>query len=384
MLLTFWLCLGLIIYVYLGYPILITGLASVRQRPIDVAPIYPTVSLIVSAYNEEGVIGKKIENCLSLHYPKELLEIIVVTDGSTDRTPSIVSAYVNRNRIKLLHSPLREGKAAAMNRAAADARGEILIFSDANAMYNADSLQMLVRNFNDAHVGCVNGKKMVYKSQSSIFGSEKTYWNYESHIKLKETQLGSTVGVSGEMIAVRAALFEPVPIRMILDDSFIAMQVLKKNFRVVYEPTAISYEYSSISTHSEVMRRQRISAGRFQMLFSARELWPWNDKLAIFELVSHKIMRLFLPFFSVGVFVSSAGLVLSQNTPAIVTMLFVIQLVFCLFAFVGWIFERYGWHVGVLGILYYIASGNFASFRGLMGYSKGRQTVLWEKAHRIE
>lgn len=384
MLSIFWLCLGLIFYVYLGYPILITGLALIRRRCIDVAPIYPAVSLIVSAYNEEDVIAKKIENCLSLNYPENLLEIIVVDDGSTDGTLSAIREYANQHRVKVLHSPLREGKAAAMNRAAASARGEILVFSDARAIYKSDSLKILVRNFNDAEVGCVNGNRTLHKNKSPIFGAENSYWSYEAYIKMKETRCGSTVSVSGAMLAIRASLFEPIPIDTILDDAYLAMRVLRQGFRVVYEPEAICFQSSAMSTRDEVKRRQRITAGRFQMVFDAARLWPWNDKLVIFELVSHKIMRLFLPFFSAGIFVSSAGLMLYSDTPYIVEILFSTQLVFFLFALAGWISEKYGFHIGMLGIWYYIASGNLASFRGLIRYSKGMQTVLWEKARRTE
>lgn len=384
MLSIFWLCLGLICYVYIGYPILITALASVRQRRIDAAPIHPTVSLIVCAYNEEDIIGRKIENSLSLNYPAHLLEVIVVNDGSTDRTSSIISKYTDKPDITIVHSPVREGKAAAMNRAAALAKGEILIFSDARAIYRADSLKLLVRNFNDPEVGCVNGNRRLHKNRSPIFGSEKSYWGYEAYIKTKETQCGSTVSVSGAMLAIRASIFEPIPTNMILDDACLAMQTLRKGFRVIYDPAALCFQSSAMSTRDEVLRRQRITAGRFQMLLDARALWPWNDKFAIFELVSHKVMRLFLPFFSAGVFLSSAGLMFLPDTPEIVIALFWAQIAFGFLAVIGWISEKFGWKVGLLGIWYYIASGNFASFRGLVRYSKGRQTVLWEKARRTE
>lgn len=384
MLSIFWLCLGLICYVYIGYPILITALASVRQRRIDAAPIHPTISLIVCAYNEEDIIGRKIENSLSLNYPAHLLEVIVVNDGSTDRTSSIISKYTDKPDITIVHSPVREGKAAAMNRAAALAKGEILIFSDARAIYRADSLKLLVRNFNDPEVGCVNGNRRLHKNRSPIFGSEKSYWGYEAYIKTKETQCGSTVSVSGAMLAIRASIFEPIPTNMILDDACLAMQTLRKGFRVIYDPAALCFQSSAMSTRDEVLRRQRITAGRFQMLLDARALWPWNDKLAIFELVSHKVMRLFLPFFSAGVFLSSAGLMFLPDTPEIVIALFWAQIAFGFLAVIGWISEKFGWKVGLLGIWYYIASGNFASFRGLVRYSKGRQTVLWEKARRTE
>jgi len=384
MLLTFWLCVGLIGYVYFGYPLLITGLALIRKRRIDKAPVYPTVSLIVSAYNEADVIGKKVRNCLSLDYPAHLLEIIVVNDGSTDETPSVLGEYTKQPGIKILYSPSRKGKAAAMNRAAAVARGEILVFSDARAIYNPNSIGMLVRNFNDPEVGCVNGNRTLHKNTSPIFGSEKSYWSYEAYIKTKETQCGSTVSVSGAMLAMRASLFEPIPADMILDDAYLAMQTLRKGFRVVYEPAAICLQSSAMSTQDEILRRQRITAGRFQMLFAARKSWPWNDKPAIFELISHKIMRLFLPFLSAGVFVSSAALMPYPDTPAIVSLLFTVQLAFGLFAVIGWISEKAGWPIGLFGLWYYIASGNFASFSGLVRYSKGRQTVLWEKARRTE
>lgn len=384
MLLTLWLCLGLVCYVYIGYPILITVFASLRRRRINTAPIRPSVSLIVCAYNEEDIIGKKIGNCLCLNYPKNLLEIIVVNDGSTDKTATIINEYANQPGVNIIQSSTRQGKATAMNRAAALAMGEILVFSDARAIYHAESLDMLVRNMNDPEVGCVNGNRTLQKNKSPIFNSENSYWSYEAYIKTKETQCRSTISVSGAMLALRASLFEPIPIDMILDDAFLAMQALRKGFRVVYEPAALCFQNSAMSTRDEILRRQRIAAGRFQLVANAKKLWPWKDKLAIFQLVSHKIMRLFLPFFSAGVFVSSAVLMLYPNTPVIVAILFWAQLAFGLLAVIGWVSEKIGWKLGVLGIWYYIASGNFASLSGLIRYSKGRQTVLWEKARRME
>lgn len=164
-----------------------------------------------------------------------------------------------------------------------------------------------------------------------------------------ETQCGSTVSVSGAMIAIRASLFEPIPANLILDDTYLALQTLRKGFRVVYEPAAICFQSSASSTRDEALRRQRITAGRFQMLFNARELWPWNDKFAIFELLSHKIMRLFLPFFSAGLFVSSAALVLSPDTPEMALLVFEGQLIFGILALGGWISEKFGWNLGFWG-----------------------------------
>jgi cellulose synthase/poly-beta-1,6-N-acetylglucosamine synthase-like glycosyltransferase len=380
-----WFFLGLIWYIYIGYPLLMGIIAKIWSHPVRFANITPRVSLIICAYNEENVIHKKIENSLALNYPKELLEIIVITDGSTDKTPDIVRNYANMNNILFLHLPQRAGKSAAMNRAISHATGEILVFSDANALYDPESIRKLVRNFNDSNVGCVSGRKTVYKSKSKIYDSERSYWSYETYIKSIESQINSTVGVVGEIFSIRSELFERIPENIINDDAYMALRVLRRGFRVICEPEAFSYEVSASSTHDEILRRQRISAGRFQILFNPRELWTWNNPVILFQLISHKFLRLLLSFFMIGALLSNiAVLLVILDPPFIMYVFFGLQMGFYLIASTGFIAEHLGWNLKLFAAPYYITSSNFASLKGFMKNLNGTQSVLWEKARRCD
>ena len=307
-----WFCLFVIGYHYAGYPALVWLLARLRPRPTrqGTSPPLPALSLIIAAYNEADVIAAKVENSLTLDYPPDRLEIICVTDGSDDGTADIVAAY-DVQGVRLLHQPQRQGKSVAINRAAAQANGDILVFSDANAFYLPDALRMLVRHFADEQVGGVTGQKTIQRSHdqwqpaSGVSDSSSLYWRYESAIKQWESAIGSTAGVVGEMMAVRRALFQPIPADVINDDAYLAVRLCGVGARVVYEPAAVCWETAAASNQQEQIRRRRITAGRFQLLFRPR-LWPWRSPWMVFALFSHKFLRLLLPFFLLGALVSSA------------------------------------------------------------------------------
>jgi len=213
-----WICIIGLAYHYVGYPLIVYVMSRLIPHVNHREPIQPRVSLIVSAYNEEAVISQKIDNTMALDYPRDLLEIIVVTDGSSDATAEIVAGYQNQGVI-LLHKPERGGKSAAINRAADKATGEILIFSDANAFYRNNVLRKLLRNFSDQSFGCVSGKKTILPTAATVTESENKYWKYESFIKTSESRLGTTTAVVGEMIAFRRKVFSPIPSGIINDDA---------------------------------------------------------------------------------------------------------------------------------------------------------------------
>jgi poly-beta-1,6-N-acetyl-D-glucosamine synthase len=369
------------IYVYVGYPLLLIIVSVIYKRPINRAQITPSVSLIIAAYNEEDVIEQKIINSLELDYPDDRLQIMVVADGSTDGTARRAESMGHDN-VLILHEPERRGKSAALNRGVAQAAGEILVFSDANAFYYPDAIKNLVRNFNDPEVGCVSGKKTVQKSASTVAGSEGAYWKYESFIKKRESLLHSTAGVVGEMNAIRKTLFQPIPQDIINDDAYLALTVMKKGHRVIYEPEAISWESSAASTQDEVIRRRRINAGRYQLLFKAGELFPWKYPLPLFMLISHKVLRLVLPFAMFGAFILNAALLLFPDVPPVMVALFMLQAGAYLLALVGKLTEDRALNLKLPRIAYYVVSSNLASLQGFWRFVKGQQTVLWEKAQR--
>jgi cellulose synthase/poly-beta-1,6-N-acetylglucosamine synthase-like glycosyltransferase len=367
-------------YVFVGYGVLISVLAWLRPRPVRQGEQPIPVSLIIAAYNEDAVIGDKIQNCLDLDYPRTHLEIIVVADGSADRTAEVARTFPE---VKVLFSPERRGKSAAINRGVEQATGEILIFSDANAFYDRLAIQNLVRNFHDPQVGCVSGRKTVVESGQSVAQSEGFYWKYESWVKKKESRLHSATGVVGEMCAVRHSLFSPIPPNIINDDAYLACQIMQAGYRVIYEPAAFSWEYASASTHDEVIRRRRIIAGRYQLLFLPRA-WLGSPPLVVFMLISHKFARLLLPFFMIGAFFSNFAVSLMSDAPWWIKVVFAMQVIFYGLALLGYVAERLKVKLKPARIAYYIVSGNAATLSGFARFLSGKQTTLWEKASRSQ
>jgi cellulose synthase/poly-beta-1,6-N-acetylglucosamine synthase-like glycosyltransferase len=378
-----WFCLGIQVFHYAGYPLLLAALARLRPRPPRQAPVTPKVSLIVSAYNEAAVIGEKIENSLDLDYPD--LEIIVNSEGSSDATATIVAGFANRGVIGM-GGTARRGKGAALSAAAARAGGEILVFSDANAFYRADAVQKLVANFADPEVGCVSGKKTVLPAGGGKAGnasqSEGLYWRYENLIKRLESRTASAAGTVGEMMAVRSALFAPLPGGIINDDAYLALRTQKQCYRVIYESEAVCWENSSASLAEDAMRRSRITAGRYQLL-SRPDLWPWNQPLALLMLLAHKMLRLLLPLFMIGAILFNILAVVLPADPAPgMTLTLAAQGLFYGLALAGMVAEQSGWSWRPAKLALYLTASNLSSLVGLWRHLGGRQTVLWEKIAR--
>ena len=223
--LLFWISVFFIIYVYLGYPLLLTLFARVSKRSAEYPAYKPDVTLLIAAYNEQGFIARKLENSLAFDYPVENLQILVVADGSDDRTVEIVQAFSLRG-VELTYQPERRGKMAAINRALPEVRNEIIVFSDANNLYDNNTLSELIKPFSDPNVGVVSGSKNILIDKDALTHADSLYWRYESFIKEQETHLSSCTGVSGEILAVRRSLFRPPPDNIINDDFFIAMKIV--------------------------------------------------------------------------------------------------------------------------------------------------------------
>ena len=217
--LLFWLSVLFVVYVYLGYPLILTVLARLRRKSASLASYLPSVTLLIAAYNEQDVLAAKLENTLALDYPKENIQVIVAADGSDDRTPEIAKSFEERG-VELSYQPERRGKMAAINRAMACVRHEIVLFSDANNLYNKDTLRELVKPFSDTKVGAASGSKNIISSADALTKADSLYWRYESYIKTQETRLSSCTGVSGEILAIRSRLYRQPPDRVINDDFF--------------------------------------------------------------------------------------------------------------------------------------------------------------------
>jgi poly-beta-1,6-N-acetyl-D-glucosamine synthase len=387
----FWFCIILIGYVYAGYPLILALLARLRRSPTRYAPVTPKVTLLIAAYNEEAVIASKLDNALSLDYPKDHLQILVAADGSDDHTADTVRGYSERG-VELSYAAERKGKMAAINRALPLARNEIVLFSDANNLYEKNTLRELVKPFSSQEVGAVSGKKYILNGKDALSGADGIYWQYESFIKENETRLGSCTGVSGEILAVRRALYQPPPDEVINDDFFIGLNVLRQGYRLVYAPQAHSFEHSSMTEQDEAARRSRIVAGRYQAMFKAGSVLPWGQPLLIWQIVSHKFLRPLVPLMML---LAASASVAALIKPAQVStnswlylarpynwIFFGLQVVFYL---LGWLGGRLRVR-GMLGkILYlptFLLNSNISALLGLYSFSRGQQTSLWKRARR--
>ncbi|HJW90704.1 MAG TPA: glycosyltransferase family 2 protein [Anaerolineales bacterium] len=389
--LIFWFCSLLSAYTYLGYPALLWLLARLRPRRAFPLAGTPKVSLLIAAYNEQEVIAEKLENSLALDYPRERLQILVAADGSDDRTPEIIRSYAGRG-VELSFQPARRGKTAALNRALAAVRGEILIFSDANNLYAPGAVRALLRPFADAQVGATTGAKCILEGDGHLGASEGLYWRYESAIKDLESRLSTCTAVAGEILAVRRALFEPFPEGIINDDFYLALGLIRRGFRVVYVPKARSYERVSPSAGDERLRRARITAGRYQFLALAGRLLPWKNPLVIWQVFSHKILRLFVPFAMLGAFTAAAAAVLwparAEMFPALFLappynwLYLVSQLAFYALALLGSLRPHQGLAGKLLYLPAFLVSSNLAALAGLVTFIRGKQAHLWRRAPR--
>jgi peptidoglycan/xylan/chitin deacetylase (PgdA/CDA1 family) len=310
------LSLAVLVYVYVGYPLLLALIVRVRgARPVRQGARLPPVSLVISAHNEAAVIGRKLENALALDYPRERLEIVVISDASTDGTDAIVSEFSARQGVILRRQPERLGKTAGLNRTLPTLRGEIVVFSDANALYQPDALRMLVRNFADPQVGCVIGEaRYVEGNQTAADAGERTYWDYEIRLKRLETAVGSMVGGDGAIYAIRARLWKPLPSTAI-NDFLNPLQIVNAGWRAVYEPAAICHEDTAGAALREYHRRVRIVSRSWRAVFQEPGvLNPFHTGWFSLCLVSHKMLRWLTGGFAATAAVGVLGLVVDRAT----------------------------------------------------------------------
>ena len=267
----FFLSLFMIFYIYAGYPLLIALIALLKNKRVEKKDYEPNVTILIAAYNEADNIESTLKNKLSLDYPKEKLEIIVISDSSNDKTDDIVNQYEEK-RVKLLRQEPRAGKTTALNMAVPEAIGEILVFFDANSIWAKDALKKLVRNFNDPSVGYVTGKMIYINPDGSTIGDGcSAYMKYENLLRSIETKLGSVVGVDGGIDAVRKELYQPMNPDQ-LPDFVLPLKVVEQGYRVVYEPEAILKEHSLKAPKDEYKMRVRVSLRALWGLWDMRHL----------------------------------------------------------------------------------------------------------------
>lgn len=335
--------------------------------------IRPRVSIIVAAYNEEDAIAKKLNDLLRQDYPAEDLEIIVASDGSTDRTDDIVRGFAGQG-VRLIQVKGRLGKTASQNAAVTQATGDILVFTDATTEIDTKATKNILRNFADPSVGCVGGR-LTYVSvkRSAVGQGGESYWHYERNLKRMESTVNSLIGVSGCLYAVRRDIYKEIPPHLI-SDFVIALDTYESGYRVAYAEDAQSYEETLEDPKREFTMRARVVIRSISALCERRYLLnPFRHGLFAIQLLSHKVLRYLIPVFVIGVFVSNALLL---DGP-IFRILFLLQTLFYLSAVFGHILQTFHIKTRIGSQPYYFVIANLAALMGLIRYLRGERIVTW-------
>ena len=372
MALIFWISVALLVYSYIGYPLLLILLAPFLGKRVSKSDFKPSVSLVIAAYNEEQIIAAKIENSLGLDYPREKLEIVIASE-STDKTDAIVEAYRGRG-VKLLHYS-RRGKPAMLFATVPELHGEILVFSDANAMYENDAITKLVRNFADSRIGCVSGQLKYRDSLQSAGANESLYWRYEMWVKAKESRLFRLLGANGSIFAIRKSLYEPINPEQ-GDDFEISVQILITGNGAVLEPEAVSWEEPSALVRQEFRRRVRNVGWAFPSarLLLERAIFRPAPLVAL-QLLSHKFLRWLIFPLLIGTLITSGLL-----SGSVYAGLFILQLVFYLLAAVGWILDlTTEKSPTLLRVPYYFCVLHWGAIRGIAKGLASTRHSMWDK-----
>jgi len=372
---TFWLSAAALLYTYAGYPLLLFLISSLRPRPVERNEFLPTVTLIITAYNEERHLSEKLENTLALDYPAELLEIIVASDCSSDRTDDIAREFKNRG-VKLVRQRERLGKTAAQNSAVEQARGEIILFSDATSSYHRDVVRMLMPSFADPGVGCVAGR-LVYvdPAESHVGKGARSYWSYEVFLKKHESRAGSLIGASGCLYAVRRSAYVPL-YHEACSDFIIATKMVEQGLRAVYEPLAVCTEETNRQSGREMNMRVRIIAQTFTDLWRHRTMMnPLRRGFYALQLLSHKVMRYFVPFFLIALLAASA--ILARGSLSF-QLLLVLQLAGYGAGVLAWLLDRAGVRSRLLVLPQYFLLANIASLIAFYKFLRGERYARWE------
>jgi len=297
----FWISVAVITYTYVGYPLWLYLRSLWFPRLVHSAPFYPTVSVIMAVRNEAEILQFKLQNILRLNYPADRLEIIVVSDGSTDATNQILSTCSD-DSLRLIICSRHQGKASALDQAIREARGEIVVFTDARQMIEPEALKYLVSNFADSKVGGASGELILEEPVgSNSLEGVGFYWRLEKKIRQWESATGSVVGATGAFYAVRRHLLVILPNELILDDVYLPLHVVRQNYRMVFESRAVAREPLQTSAPQEFRRKVRTLTGNYQLLQVAPWLLTRSNPIR-FQFVSHKLLRLLAPFALAGAF----------------------------------------------------------------------------------
>jgi cellulose synthase/poly-beta-1,6-N-acetylglucosamine synthase-like glycosyltransferase len=359
---------------YLGYPLSLLALRPFlgRRSRHGTGDALPTVTLLISAYNEERILRDKIENTLALDYPRPKLRILVVSDGSTDATESIAKRFADRG-VELVALSGRRGKVACLNEVVPGLASDLVVMSDANSIYRRDSLRHLVRHFEDSRVGCVCGELLYENPRHLASGEgERLYWGYERAVKRLESGLGSLLGANGAIYAYRTPLFQPVDPLMFCDD-VIPIRIRLAGLLTLYDPQARCIE-EAVPVQAEARRRRRhASFGLRSMLRMGREAMARGSLLVLYQCVSHRILRWLGGPCLIALLLTTPFLPAAWRTPALA-----IQGGFYAVALAGALLDRLGRRVTILYLPYYFLLITWAGLGGLLAFLSGTDRPHWE------
>jgi len=375
----FWMSATFIAYTYLGYPLWLWIRSRWCRQPVRSGPYIPFLSIIMIVRNEEKVLPRKLRNLLDLNYPDESLEIVMVSDGSTDSTNQILSEHTANPRIRVIFNLQQQGKAAGLNAAMSSVRGEIVVFTDARQQIEPDAIRVLVENFADPEIGCASGELMLGDPETGEAEQGMgVYWRIEKAVRELESAVGSVVGATGAIYGVRRKLLVNVPDEAILDDVYIPMHVVRRGARVIFDPRARAWDSPDQGTAREFTRKVRTLSGNYQLL----QLAPWlltSANPLRFQFVSHKVLRLVVPFALL------ATLLASFLTPGVFYRgAVILQLAFYTLSFLGLAhFLRRGPLARVADAARTFVLLNTAAAVAFANFAAGRK-VAWERSATIE
>lgn len=376
----YWLAIFLVIYCYFGYPIVIAILARIFGHRVKRSEISPSVSIVISVWNEETVIESKIRNLLALDYPKEKVEILIGSDASTDQTVAVIRRF-NDPRVRLVDYPTRRGKPAVINDLLLQARNDVVIFNDARQALAPEAVRELVKNFADSRVGCVSGELVFENPQGETGKGVDLYWRYEKFIRQQESRLHSMMGATGAIYAIRRELFSPIPPAMILDDMYVPFRIIEQGFRAILDNQAKAFDRAAEDPTEEYRRKVRTICGNYQIFSVLPQMFiPLKSPIAV-QLFSHKLLRVIVPFLLVFIFLATWNFV----DVLIYRWLGTLQVVFYGMAGGAPLLRRVKiTHLQMVSRLCYIPYTfcllNWSAVAGFWRFVTSGQDVTWEKA----
>ena len=367
-------------YTYLFYPLILKLWPDFKRRDVKIKKLdsyIPYVTMLFAAYNEEKVIEEKLKNILDMDYPRDKMVVIIASDGSNDRTNEIVKRYESKS-LKLIEYP-RMGKVNVLNKTVPLASGEIIVFSDANTMYNSQAITVLVKHFKNADVGCVCGRLKLINPKSVQSGEgEGFYWRYETWIKENESRFGCVAGANGAIYAIRRDLFEEMPSNIINDDFHISMKIMERGYKIIYESDAIGIEEVAPDFKSEFLRHVRDGAGHYREIVHLKALLHPVKGVMFFSYVSHRLIRWMVPFLLPLIFFANIPLIQSSGF----LVLFVLQICVYTIGFLAFVLQKKDIGLGPLKIPFFFLSINLALLVGFVKNLVGAQSVTWDRTER--